>query len=106
MGRALRFRDKGCRFPGCTNTRYVDGYHIKHWADGGETSLDNLVQLCRQHHRLVHEGGFGCERRPDGTFVFKDVRSLPISSSVLLPEIDPRIDLYDWFGRDLALPRC
>jgi uncharacterized protein DUF222/HNH endonuclease len=48
--RALRFRDGGCRFPGCTNTRFVDGHHIKHWADGGETSLDNLVQLCRRHH--------------------------------------------------------
>jgi hypothetical protein len=46
MRRALRFRDKGCRFPGCTHTRFIDGHHIKHWADGGETSLENLVQLC------------------------------------------------------------
>ncbi|NNE35773.1 MAG: DUF222 domain-containing protein, partial [Rhodothermales bacterium] len=38
--RALRFRDIGCRFPGCTNTRFVDGHHIRHWADGGETCLD------------------------------------------------------------------
>ncbi|MDX1516372.1 MAG: DUF222 domain-containing protein, partial [Woeseiaceae bacterium] len=54
--RALRLRDKGCRFPGCTNTRFVDGHHVRHWADGGETCMDNLVQLCRHHHRLVHEG--------------------------------------------------
>ena len=100
MRRALRFRDKGCRFPGCTNTRFIDGHHIKHWADGGETSMDNLVQLCRHHHRLVHEGGFDCERRRDGEFVFRDVRSMPISHSVSLPEIDPRIDLYDWFERE------
>jgi hypothetical protein len=56
--RALKRRDGGCTFPGCTNTRFVDGHHIQHWADGGETRLDNLVSLCRFHHRLVHEGGY------------------------------------------------
>jgi len=38
MRRALRVRDNGCRFPGCTNTRFVDGHHIHHWADSGESS--------------------------------------------------------------------
>jgi hypothetical protein len=56
--RALKIRDKTCRFPGCCETRYVDAHHIKHWADGGETSLDNLVTLCRYHHRLLHQRGF------------------------------------------------
>ena len=56
--RALKRRDGGCRFPGCTHTRFVDGHHIVHWADGGATCLDNLVSLCRFHHRLVHEGGY------------------------------------------------
>ncbi len=54
--RALKSRDRGCRFPGCTFTRYVDGHHVKHWAHGGETKLTNLVTLCRFHHRQVHEG--------------------------------------------------
>lgn len=72
--RALRFRDEGCRFPGCTRKHFIDGHHIKHWADGGETSLDNLVQLCRHHHRLVHEGGFDCRRLDDGEIVFLDKR--------------------------------
>lgn len=54
--RALRTRDRRCRFPGCTETRFVDAHHIRHWAHGGDTSLDNLVQLCRFHHRFVHEG--------------------------------------------------
>jgi len=48
----------------------------------------------------MHERGFDCERRPDGTFIFTDARSEPISKSVTLPEIDPRIDLYDWFERE------
>jgi Domain of unknown function (DUF222)/HNH endonuclease len=58
LHRALRRRDRGCRFPGCANTRFVDGHHIRHWADGGATRLDNLVLLCRHHHRLLHEGGY------------------------------------------------
>lgn len=57
--RALQRRDGGCRFPGCTAQHQLDAHHIRHWADGGETRLDNLLLLCRQHHRLVHEGGYG-----------------------------------------------
>jgi hypothetical protein len=60
--RALQRRDGGCRFPGCSCSRFVDAHHIVHWADGGETAMDNLVLLCRRHHRLVHEGGFGVHR--------------------------------------------
>lgn len=56
--RALSIRDKTCRVPGCCESRYVDAHHIHHWADGGETSLDNLVTLCRHHHRLLHQGVF------------------------------------------------
>lgn len=75
--RALKARDRGCRFPGCDRNRYVDAHHIDHWAHGGETSLRNLVQLCRHHHRLVHEGGFSVEwrgadplfRRPSGAVI-------------------------------------
>jgi len=54
--RALEARDRGCRFPGC-GLRFTDAHHVKHWADGGETTLRNLVLLCRRHHRAVHEGG-------------------------------------------------
>jgi hypothetical protein len=60
--RALQKRDGGCRFPGCSCRRFVDAHHIVHWADGGETAMENLVLLCRRHHRLVHEGGFGVHR--------------------------------------------
>ncbi len=59
IARALRSRDRGCVFPGCGSKWFVDAHHVEHWATGGETSLRNLVQLCRFHHRLVHEGGFG-----------------------------------------------
>ncbi len=60
--RALVARDKGCRFPGCDRPpAWTDAHHVKHWADGGPTTLDNLVLLCRRHHRLVHEEGWSLE---------------------------------------------
>lgn len=68
--RALKSRDKGCRFPGCSFKRFVDGHHVKHWADGGETSLANLVTLCRFHHRQVHEGRVVIQTLNDGAFRF------------------------------------
>jgi hypothetical protein len=71
LRRALRGRDRGCRFPGCENHRFVDAHHIEHWARGGETSMDNLVLLCRRHHRLVHEGGYLVERLPAGKLRFR-----------------------------------
>ena len=70
IARALRARDGGCRFPGCDRTRFTEGHHVKHWADGGETKLGNLVTLCGFHHRLVHEGGYGLTVTDDGLFVF------------------------------------
>ncbi|MGD9265402.1 MAG: DUF222 domain-containing protein [Lysobacterales bacterium] len=77
--RALKRRDRGCRFPGCTCSRFVDAHHIIHWADGGETSMDNLVLLCRTHHRLVHEAGFGVQNVDDQGVVFTmpDGRVIP-----------------------------
>jgi len=98
MRRALRFRDGGCRFPGCTNDKFVDGHHIHHWADGGETSLDNLVLLCRHHHHLVHEGGFICEKTNDGEIVFQDQRQEPLPQWSILPAIGED-DVNEWLDR-------
>ena len=70
LRRLLQARDKGCRFPGCCNKRYIDAHHIKHWANGGETKPANLVSLCRFHHRAVHEGGFDVRVLEDGALRF------------------------------------
>ncbi len=57
MRRALMLRDGGCSFPGCGRPQsWCDAHHLRHWADGGSTALENLVLLCRPHHRAVHEG--------------------------------------------------
>ena len=83
--RALKRRDRGCRFPGCTCNRFVDAHHVKHWADGGETRVQNLVLLCRTHHRLVHEGGYGVHISPEQRVHF----TMP-DGTTLLPGPDPR----------------
>ena len=70
LRRALKVRDTGCCFPGCTHQRWLDAHHIEHWIDGGATKLANLVSLCRTHHRLVHEGGITVEARGDGDWRF------------------------------------
>jgi hypothetical protein len=56
--RAVRRRDRGCRFPGCGRRAFTQVHHIRHRAHGGDNRLTNLVELCWFHHRLVHEGGW------------------------------------------------
>jgi hypothetical protein len=69
--RALKARDRGCVFPGCHKTRFVDAHHVQHWSAGGETSLGNLLLLCSRHHRLVHEGGYGIDKDYRDRWMFK-----------------------------------
>jgi len=53
---ALTTRDGQCTFPGCNRPPIAcDAHHVRHWVDGGSTSLDNLVLLCRRHHSMVHQ---------------------------------------------------
>ena len=65
--RALRSRDRTCRFPGCDRRRFTNAHHVRWWARGGRTDIDNLVLLCSFHHRLVHEGGWTIRRDRDAT---------------------------------------
>jgi hypothetical protein len=78
LRRALQSRDRGCRFPGC-NVSFGQGHHIRHWAQGGPTTLSNLALLCRRHHRAVHEEGVQVERLAGGELQFRrpDGRLLP-----------------------------
>ena len=67
MVRALRRRDRTCRFPGCERVRYTDAHHVVWWSRGGRTDLVNLVLLCGFHHRLVHEGGWRLRLESDAS---------------------------------------
>jgi Domain of unknown function (DUF222)/HNH endonuclease len=66
--RALRRRDRRCCFPGCENRLFLDAHHRQHWAQGGATTLANLLLLCRHHHRAVHEGGYTVDH--EGRFYY------------------------------------
>jgi hypothetical protein len=79
LRRALYARDRGCTFPGCHRRRYVDGHHLKHWINGGETVPGNMTLLCTHHHRLLHEGAFSIVKEADETlrFITADGRTIP-----------------------------
>ncbi len=67
MMRALKHRDRECRFPGCGARHFTQAHHIRWWEHGGLTELENLVLLCFFHHKLVHEYGWRIMRERDGT---------------------------------------
>jgi Domain of unknown function (DUF222)/HNH endonuclease len=72
LKRALYKRDTTCTYPGCTHRIFLEGHHIKHWADGGETSLENTALLCSLHHRYVHEYRYTLELGEDQRPRFRD----------------------------------
>ena len=94
LRRALMARDRHCVFPGCTNKRRLDGHHVEHWVDDGETEPENVTMLCRRHHRLMHEGRFTMTFdgklarffRPDGTEVERGPTSRTLSE----------VEVHEW----------
>jgi hypothetical protein len=70
---ALRLRDGGCRWPGCDRpAEWTEVHHLTRWIDGGRTDIDDLISLCRKHHRRVHEGGWRIRRLGHDELVFLD----------------------------------
>ena len=119
--RALDHRDEGCRFPGC-GLKFCDAHHIDHWANGGETKLDNLILLCRRHHRALHEAQFKVKRLADGELRFFSPKGRRINNAPTAPgvseaalsvlierlaedgiRIDPMDNLPGWDGRPTEL---
>jgi hypothetical protein len=115
--RLVEDRDRGCVFPGCQATGFLEIHHLDHWADGGATDLDRLVGLCAPHHDAHHRGEFtisGCPVHPDrlvqqrsdaaAGLVFTDTRgrviglrfrpgaALPVEGRTEQPE--PIVDAY------------
>ena len=121
LRRALHHRDHGCRFPGC-GARFGQGHHIRHWVQGGPTTLSNLALLCRRHHRAVHEEGYQVERQPGGALQFRRpdgriIQDVPPPSTVPADPVaamrarheqnglalHPQTAMPDWRGEPLDL---
>jgi 5-methylcytosine-specific restriction endonuclease McrA len=116
--RMLRARDQGCRFPGCGHRTFVDAHHIHHRARGGSHELENLVELCWFHHRLVHEGGWKIRFDVTGNVVVTNpagnvIPSLKVASvpaggierrnQAAGIDIDPSTVTPRWYGDPLDL---
>jgi hypothetical protein len=79
QSKALKLRDKGCRFPGCDRpATWTSGHHIVHWIRGGPSDMPNLVLLCHRHHWMVHEGKWQLVKTDD-----EKILAIP-----------PQLDLY------------
>lgn len=88
LRRVIEHRDKGCRVPGCGRTYGLEVHHLRHWEDAGPTDTDNLVCLCRAHHRQHHLGLIGMAGDAD-----------------LPPGAHGAVRFTDRFGRDMAPAR-
>ncbi len=106
LRRLLEARDREtCCFPGCERQRHLQAHHRRHWAHGGETSLDNLVLLCFHHHRLVHEGGYTIEGDGDGGLQFRNRHGVLCSNAPPRPPPATADDLFadhDRLGLDVG----
>lgn len=65
--RAIVARDRHCTWRGCERpASWADIHHVRHWADGGTTTVENGVLLCRPHHALTHADLTAERRRTRG----------------------------------------
>jgi len=116
MSHALRIRDGGCVYPSCCQKHYTDTHHIKHWAEGGETSMANLATLCRYHHGLLHKREYHLHRDESGDLVFTNNRNEvitrsfypqfpgnPCANDCLDPDIDGNTAKSKWLGETMDI---
>ena len=90
LRRALEARDNhSCQWPGCANRHYLHAHHRRHWARGGETSVDNLILLCTHHHRLLHEGGYTIESHRQHGIQFRTPHGAAVTTAPRPPPGNP-----------------
>jgi hypothetical protein len=114
LKRAMLCRDKKCRFPGCQNRVFIQGHHMKHWADGGKTELGNVISLCSFHHAFVHEHGYRVElvdgepivTNPHGVVVDEAPKRGEATGLPIVESIDERTHECAWDGSRPDYDRC
>jgi hypothetical protein len=89
LRRALEHRHPSCAVPGCGATRGLHAHHLRHWEDGGETELANLVLLCPCHHRCHHRGLITITGPADALTVTDDTGHLLSPGSLARPPTGP-----------------
>jgi len=123
--KALNLRDTSCQYPSCCTSKHLDAHHIIHWANGGETRLNNLVMLCRHHHTKLHQGAFTIETKATGTksldIVYRNTKGKQLRQSIdpqfrkintshqsssnylekHFPQINPNTAITSWKGEKL-----
>ena len=116
---AIRRRDKGCRFPGCSARAFTNIHHLQHRAKGGSNEHENLLELCWHHHRLGHEGGWNIQTdqrghvlaiRPNGN-VLREPPPVPAADANTIADdntaygitITPDTCIPRWYGEKLDL---
>ncbi len=98
--RLIEDRDKGCRYPSCHSSGYLEVHHKTHWRDGGVTDPSNLLCLCSFHHDEHHRGSFtihGEPERIDG-LTFRNHRGWPITPTRPEPPPRPKRPPPEWQG--------
>ena len=84
LRRALEAREPTCAVPGCDARENLEIDHLVPWAEGGPTTLDNLVRLCGWHHGLKTHRGFRLAGRPgEWTWRGPDRRRAAVASAVI-----------------------
>jgi hypothetical protein len=71
LKRAVRLRDKHCRFPGCRRPAHrCELDHTIAFEIGGRTIYANLSALCKHHHRIKHMPGWRCTQDEAGVLTW------------------------------------
>ncbi|MGB2721064.1 MAG: HNH endonuclease signature motif containing protein [Rhodococcus sp. (in: high G+C Gram-positive bacteria)] len=103
--RQLIIRDRCCTVPGCGRTRFLHAHHVTYRSRGGATSLDNLVLLCGEHHRALHDGYFFIEALGDQRFSFHHPAGTEIiHAPAVSGDADEIRRRYDGIAPDAIVP--
>lgn len=106
--RVVEHRDRKCRVPWCTQTRWLQVHHVIHHEHGGPTDTSNLIALCPADHRRHHRGLLGITGnadQPNGlTFTNRDGQPMDPAAQPITPTTpppDPHVEYRHPLGQHL-----